>query len=114
MIRGEFLKFSVKQLQSEVPKYDFSSKKSIAKYDRYPKDLLASESFREKCMEAGFIIQKLYPVYFQGWECDCWGAIGTKDGKEYVLETNHGGLIPLPLKSVKESTMKVLIIKTKK
>lgn len=56
--------------------------------------LRSSLSFRRDCLEKGFVLEKMYALYYQGWECDEWGAIGTKDGKTYVLETNHGSLYP--------------------
>lgn len=55
-------------------------------------DLHSSRDFREKALEAGYKLTSLYPCYYQGWECDEWGATAIKDDKMYRLGTDHGSL----------------------
>ena len=70
-------------------------------YDKEIKDMIdASIHFRANCEHEGFILSSLYPIYYQGWEMDEWGAIGNKDGEEYLLETNHGYLTSIKLSEV--------------
>ena len=70
--------------------------------------LSKSINFRKQCVEAGFRIQSLYPIYYQGWEMDNWGAIGTKGSKHYILETSHGNLCK-PLKIEPSKIKKIAI-----
>ena len=58
-----------------------------------------SLDFRELCIKSGYKLKIVYPIYYQGWELDEWGAIGAKDGKTFRLETNHGRLIPVQVSS---------------
>lgn len=51
-----------------------------------------SYTFRKKVIGEGYIISKLYAVYWQGWECDEWSCIAEKDGVFYTIDTNHGQL----------------------
>ena len=83
-IRGDFLEKTEEQLNS------------FADSGRDCYD--ATTSFRRSCVDKGFYLTHIYPIYYQGWEGDQWGAIGTKDGKKFRLETNHGGLRPEELK----------------
>ena len=89
-IRGEFLDKTEDQLNS------FRDQEDPNWIDNYD----PSESFRRQCVKEGFHLVHLYPVYHQGWECDEWGAIGTKDGKRFRLETNHGSLYPQEVEPV--------------
>jgi hypothetical protein len=84
-VRGDFLDKTEEELNA-FPVQDVLE----GEYD-------CTEYFRAKCVEAGFRITHIYPVFHQGWECDEWGAIGTKDGKRFRLETSHGGLNPVIL-----------------
>lgn len=74
--------------------------------------LCSSLYFRQTCIEEGFKILSLYPIYHQGWECDYWGALGEKNGKTYLLETNHGGLTPYEIdpSKIKQESLTVLKI----
>jgi hypothetical protein len=78
MIRGDCINATKEELNSLV----------VAEDDYDP-----TIRFRTKCIKEGFKLRKLYPIYWQGWELDEWGAIGTRDGKEYRLETNHNSLV---------------------
>lgn len=82
-IRGDFLERTEEQLNSFVEADD-----SVHYWESYD----GTESFRRQCIGKGFHLTHIYPMYYQGWECDQWGAIGTKDGKRFRLETNHGSL----------------------
>ena len=73
MIRGAFIPFTGDQLN-------------------YLTSHTGTLHFRKKCIGDGFVLIHVYPIYHQGWEMDEWGAIGQKDGKLYILETNHGSL----------------------
>lgn len=95
MIRGEFLDKTEEQLNSFSDSCD----------DEYD----GTEYFRKKCVKAGFYLKQVYPVYHQGWELDEWGAIATKDGKTYRLETDHGSLV---YEEIKEGFPIVNAIKT--
>lgn len=79
---------------NDITQCDFSNEESFQKWMDADPALESSWCFRRDCIKAGFYLKELYPVYHQGWELDEWGAIGTKDGKEYCLETNHGSLVP--------------------
>lgn len=56
-------------------------------------NLHATKHFRNKCIKAGYYILEVFPVYYQGWELDEWGAIAIKDGRRYTLTTDHGRLV---------------------
>ena len=73
--------------------------------------LYSSLDFRTQCIEEGFKILNLYPKYYQGWECDYWGAVGEKDSKTYLLETSHGGLIEKELAPSKIKKESIIILK---
>jgi hypothetical protein len=60
------------------------------------------DHFRRDCIEAGYRLTRLYPVYHQGWEMDEWAAEGTKDGKKWHITTNHGKLQVERKKSISE------------
>lgn len=96
-ITGRFLDIDKKDLNSirEFSDKTFSDAAS-AEWTEYMDyvgtPLYGSEHFRKQAIEAGYSLEYLYPVYHQGWELDEWGAVGTKDGKRFRLETNHGSL----------------------
>lgn len=71
-------------------------------------DLYSSDSFRKQCVEAGYRIKGLYPIYYQGWEMDEWGAIAIKEGKRYNLGTNHGSLTAEEIPSILDAVRKIL------
>ena len=73
--------------------------------------LYSSLDFRTQCIKEGFKILNLYPVYHQGWECDYWGAVGEKDSKTYLLETNHGGLVTSVIDPSKIKKESMIILK---
>lgn len=89
MIRGKYLDKTEKELNS------FTDPKELARWMETGKGSFPNEEteyFRRECIEEGFCLTHIYPIYYQGWELDKWGAIGTKDGKTYRLETGHGSL----------------------
>lgn len=43
----------------------------------------------------GFEVTHVYPCFYQKWEMDAWGALGTQEAKMYRLETTHGRLVPV-------------------
>jgi hypothetical protein len=108
MIRGEFLDFTEKQLNTiKIAKETIEQAKKwersieirpyhhVVSIDELMDEygvLDSSSHFREQCLGEGFKLLNLYPCYHQGWECDEWGAIGERDSKKYVLETSHGSL----------------------
>lgn len=100
-IRGKYLKMPVKALNVvEVTKDDHSLRngkqahhKVITANAWLSGNYDPSASFRDEFLTMGFKLLRLYPMYYQGWECDQWGAIGEKDGKLYRLETSHGSPI---------------------
>lgn len=92
MIRGEFIPYTVEELN------DISLKTDTLR-------------FRIKCVNAGFTIEQVYPIYYQGWEMDEWGAIGRKDGKIYVLETDHGSLMPEEIRNYSFQSIPILVFK---
>lgn len=49
--------------------------------------------FRQKVMDEGYKIEKLFAVYHTGWECDQWSCVASKDNKQYKIETSHGSLL---------------------
>ncbi len=110
MKRGDVLSIKEKDLNTILSFDHIGPNSSEEEWDEYydyvDTDLFRSRFFRIKCMQAGFRLVELYPVYHQGCELDEWGAIGTKDGKTYFLETNHGGLYPVEM--VKTSFQKLL------
>lgn len=112
MIRGDFVSgLSERELNSFVELQKEFDQVLFDKYmDYIGTPLYESEGIRRQGIEAGFKIVHIYPIYHQGWEMDDWGAIGEKDGKRYVLETSHGGLImpTEPIKSLKRSLLSVL------
>jgi hypothetical protein len=103
MIRGEFLKFTVKQLNTLEDSYSDLT------------DLASSHNFRSKAIRNGYELIELYPIYYQEWEMDSYGAIA-KDvvsGDKYVLETGHGSLSPRRLHKnwkPKFGTMKIFLL----
>lgn len=90
VIRGEFIDISEDELNNKQ------------KIDR-------SFKFRKRCMDLGYHILHLYPIYYQGWDMDEWGVIGEKDNQIYCLETDHNMLLEIPIKSFSYEPMKVLI-----
>lgn len=95
-MRGECYHLTEEELNT-IAKYKYDSD-DYMNYIGTP--LYSSEYFRKQCIEAGFHLTDLYPVYHQGWEMDEWGAFGTKDGKKYQIETSHGGLRPEEIKEI--------------
>lgn len=51
----------------------------------------SSERYRKQIISQGYRIHKMIAVYYQGWECDFWSFIVSKDGKKYKAESSHGG-----------------------
>jgi hypothetical protein len=81
MIRGDYVEVTPEVLNDHTKELEI------------PGDyMLYTTYFRRDCIKAGFTLLKLYPIYYQGWEMDFWGAIGEKDNKQYRLETDHGRL----------------------
>lgn len=113
MIRGEFLDISkedlntirvtndmiefMKKLDRPIGDRSYYKIVTLDEYHHRYGELECSSNFREQCLFKGFELLNLYPCYHQGWELDQWGAIGKKDGKKYVLETDHGSLQPVEL-----------------
>jgi len=112
MIRGDFLNKTEAQLNKMPPK--ISMKMSEADWEVFDKymenEYDGSDGFRSQCIDAGYYLLKLYPVYHQGWEMDEWGAIGEKDGVQYRLETNHGSLVPTELKKISWSLKSIKLL----
>lgn len=83
MIRGDFLTLSKEQLNDPEATDDYGP-------------LTVSRLFRKKCADKGYSLLYMYPIYYQGWEMDEWGAVGMLDGDTYLLETDHGSLNATP------------------
>lgn len=84
MIRGDYIDLTQDELNHIL---DYSELEVTDKN----MTLMWSDYFRGLCIKEGFELAYLYPCYHQGWE-DEWGAIGTREGMNYRLETNHGRL----------------------
>jgi hypothetical protein len=100
MIRGESLNISEEDLntifiwneEAVYNKVELESYHKVVDFDTYTDKYDGSSYFRSQCLNEGYYLKALYPVYHQGWEMDEWAATGTKDGKTYDLTTNHGYL----------------------
>ena len=75
---------------SEVPEADLNyfPKTEDDEAEHYDRTL----RFRKEVINEGYYIIKMIAVYYQGWECDQWACIATKDSQIYKVSTNHGGL----------------------
>ena len=49
-----------------------------------------TQKYRKEIIDQGYRIHKMIAVYYQGWECDFWSFIVSKDGKKYKAESSHG------------------------
>lgn len=79
--------------------------------DWHGSPLYESYWLRSQAVNAGFKIEKIYPIFYQDSEMDEWGLIGVKDGKKYILETELGILKePREIKSFEKNEMSVLNI----
>ncbi len=77
------------------PKATKAEKAALRKKVKFERDLDGydpSASFRFLLLVDGFTIKKLIACYYQGWECDQWGALVTKDGNRYKAVSSHGGI----------------------
>lgn len=103
-IRGEFVNVSLEEL-NRVAEFEGNRDKVKKEYNgdippyfmfvsrnAYLSSDLTADGFKRTCLDRGYKLIHIYPIYYQGWEMDQWGAIGLKDGKRFRLETNHGQL----------------------
>lgn len=102
MIRGRYLKISEQALNSIKSYSEYSGEDQEAHMN-----LGCSRLFRDKCVKAGYRLKKLYPIYYQGWDLDEWGALAVKNGQTYILETDHGSLTPRLQPSIIDSVKRL-------
>jgi len=50
------------------------------------------KDFTNRVKEKGYKVVHVFPVLYQGWECDEWAAVVEKNGSVKLAQTNHGSL----------------------